>query len=87
MQKPPLPANEADRLASLADHYILDTPNEQVFDSITTLAAKICDTPYAFISFVDSRRQWFKSSYGVDLQETDRDDSFCGHAIAGSGLM
>lgn len=87
MQKPPLPANEAERLSSLADHYILDTPNEQVFDSITTLAAKICDAPYAFISFMDSQRQWFKSTYGLDIHEADRDDSFCGHAIAQNGFM
>ncbi|MYL23782.1 GAF domain-containing protein [Halomonas alkaliantarctica] len=87
MQKPPLPANEAARLASLADHYILDTPSEPVFDAITTLAAKICDTPYAFIALIDSRRQWFKSTYGMELKESSRDDSFCGHAILNKNLM
>ncbi|SEK44743.1 GAF domain-containing sensor histidine kinase [Halomonas daqiaonensis] len=87
MQKPSLPANEAARLASLADHYILDTPSEQVFDNITTLAAKICDTPYAFIALIDSRRQWFKSTYGMELQESDREESFCGHAILGEDIM
>ncbi|SFR50553.1 PAS domain S-box-containing protein [Marinobacter daqiaonensis] len=87
MQKPPLPANEAARLSSLADHYILDTPSEPIFDNITTLAAKICKTPYAFIGLIDSRRQWFKSTYGADLEEADRDESFCSHAILGEGLM
>ncbi|MGM0983541.1 MAG: GAF domain-containing sensor histidine kinase [Pseudomonadota bacterium] len=87
MQKPSLPANEASRLSSLADHYILDTPREPVFDAITTLAAKICDTPYAFIALIDSRRQWFKSTYGMDLQESGREESFCGHTILGESLM
>lgn len=87
MLKPSLPPNEAERLSSLADHYILDTPSEPVFDAITTLAAKICDTPYAFIALLDSRRQWFKSTYGMNLQESDREESFCGHAILGEGLM
>ncbi|MFC2990722.1 GAF domain-containing sensor histidine kinase [Halomonas tibetensis] len=87
MQKPSLPANEAARLSSLADHYILDTPSEPVFDNITTLAAKICDTPYAFIALLDSRRQWFKSTFGMNLQESDREESFCGHAILGEDLM
>ena len=87
MQKPPLPANEAARLSSLADHYILDTPSEPVFDAITTLAAKICDTPYAFIALLDSRRQWFKSTYGMDLKETAREESFCSHTILSEGIM
>lgn len=87
MQKPPFPANEAERLSSLADHYILDTPSEPVFDAVTTLAAKICDTPYAFITLLDSRRQWFKSTYGMDLLETAREESFCGHAILSEDLM
>lgn len=87
MQKAPLHPNEAARLSSLADHYILDTPSEPVFDAITTLAAKICDTPYAFIALLDSRRQWFKSTYGMDEQESDREESFCGHTILGEGLM
>lgn len=87
MQKPTLPANEAARLSSLADHYILDTPSEPVFDAITTLAAKICDTPYAFIALLDSRRQWFKSTYGMDLQESTREESFCGHTILSEGIM
>lgn len=87
MQTPPLPANEAARLLSLADHYILDTPSEPVFDAITTLAAKICDTPYAFIALIDSRRQWFKSTYGMNLQESGREESFCGHAILDKDLM
>lgn len=87
MQKPLLPPNEAARLINLTDHYILDTPSEAVFDNITTLAAKICDTPYAFIALLDSRRQWFKSTYGMDLHESDREESFCGHAILGEDLM
>lgn len=87
MQTPPLPANEAERLASLADHYILDTPSEPVFDAVTTLAAKICDTPYAFIALLDSRRQWFKSTFGLDFQESSREESFCGHNILDDDLM
>ncbi|MDR5900131.1 ATP-binding protein [Halomonas vilamensis] len=87
MQTPPLPANEAARLSSLADHYILDTPSEPVFDAVTTLAAKICNTPYAFIALIDSRRQWFKSTYGMDLQMSPREESFCGHAILSEELM
>jgi GAF domain-containing protein len=36
----------------------------------------------AVISLVDARRQWFLSTFGLDATETNRDVSFCGHAVA-----
>ena len=39
------------------------------------------DVPIALVSLVDAERQWFKSSQGLDVNETGRDVSFCGHAI------
>lgn len=32
---------------------------------------------------MDENRQWFKSCYGLNVSETSRDISFCGHAILG----
>ncbi|MFK7794778.1 MAG: diguanylate cyclase [Gammaproteobacteria bacterium] len=34
------------------------------------------------ISLVDKKRQWFKSKQGLDVNETCRKSSFCGHAIS-----
>jgi PAS domain S-box-containing protein len=31
----------------------------------------------AFITFVESKRVWFKSAYGADVAECDRKDAFC----------
>ena len=39
MQRPALPANEADRLRSLAEYEILDTEAEPSFDALTRLVA------------------------------------------------
>ena len=39
MQRPALPANEADRLRSLAEFEILDTEAEPSFDALTRLVA------------------------------------------------
>ena len=75
------PANEAGRLDALRDCNILDTGPEPTYDDLTRLAALICGTSIALVSLVDSNRQWFKSSHGLDATETHRDASFCSHAI------
>ena len=77
----PLPANEAERLASLHALHVLDTLPEEAFDDITRLAAAICGTPTALVSFIDADRQWFKSRVGMTASETPRDVAFCAHAL------
>ena len=85
--KPPLPKNEAERLQALQQYAILDTFPEQEFDDLARLAALICGTPIALVSFVDAKRQWFKARIGLDVSETSRDVSFCGHAILQPDLL
>jgi len=77
----PVPSNDEDRLKSLHDMDVLSTSREADFDRITRIAQKVFNTDIALISLVDQNRQWFKSRYGLDAQETGRDISFCGHAI------
>ncbi|MBV6622270.1 MAG: tetratricopeptide repeat protein [Rivularia sp. (in: Bacteria)] len=77
----PLPSNELARLEALRQYQILDTAPEKVFDDFTFLAAQICRTPIALISFVDGDRQWFKSKVGVDVDCTPRDVAFCAYTI------
>ena len=81
LQKPNRTINETERLAILRSLRILDTPAEARFDRITRLAARVFDMPTVLISLVDENRQWFKSRLGLELTETPRDISFCGHAI------
>lgn len=85
--KAPLPQDERARVETLREFEILDTEPEEAFDEITRLASYICHTPTALITFVDVDRQWFKSRVGFDLQETQRDVSFCAHAILQSGPL
>jgi GAF domain-containing protein len=77
----PVPANEMERLRTLRAYKILDTRPEERFDDLTQLAALICDAPISLISLLDSDRQWFKSRFGLDMQETPRAQAFCTHAI------
>jgi signal transduction histidine kinase len=83
----PLPHNEDKRLASLASYDILDTLDEDIFNEITVLASEICQTPVALISFVDEKRQWFKSAVGLNASETPKEQAFCAHTILHEEVM
>lgn len=87
MQKPAFPSNEDHRIAALHALNILDTPAEERFDRLTRLARRMFNVPIALVSLVDSNRQWFKSCAGLDVSETPRDISFCGHAILGDDIL
>ncbi len=83
----PIPANESARLEALERFDILDTEAEAEFDDFTRLAARICGTPVAQITFVDRDRQWFKSNFGIDITEIPREIGFCAHTILNTTLM
>ena len=87
MLKPAIPANERQRLKTLRDLKLLDTPPEERFDRVTRLAKQVFATEIALVSLVDADRQWFKSRQGLDAEETHRDISFCGHAILDDKIM
>lgn len=82
MQAPAIPSNEPERLHALHASQLLDSEYEAIFDNLTALVSKIFDVPIVAISLVDKDRQWFKSIYGLDVCETNRDISFCGHVVS-----
>lgn len=81
MQNYPIPKNEEKRLKALYDYGILDTISEKEYDSITKIAAQICNVPASLITLLDKDRQWFKSNLGVPIKETPRVLSFCNYTI------
>ncbi len=74
-------------MAKLRSLGILDTPNEWRFDRLTQLTQRIFKVPISVVSLVDENRQWFKSSVGLNVSETPRAESFCGHAILGPEIL
>ena len=81
----PIHPDEDERVRALHDFCLLDTDFESSFDRIATLAAHRFGTSISLVSLVDSKRQWFKASYGLDARETCRDAAFCTHAIMPNG--
>ena len=77
----PIPTDDELRLQALRETLILDTPPEERFDRVVRFAADEFDMPIVLVSLVDAKRQWFKARVGLDVCETDRESSFCGHAI------
>lgn len=79
-----LPLNEKERLAALYARNLLDTPPEERFDRISRLAARYLGVSIAYVAFMDSDRQWYKSKCGMDVCEVSRRDSMCAHTILSS---
>jgi GAF domain-containing protein len=74
-------------LAALRELHVLDTAPEARFDRLTRLAAAVFNVPIVLVSLIDSDRQWFKSTYGVDACESPREASFCAYAVAASAPL
>jgi len=75
------PVDENARVDALRRYGILDTPREEAYDDLASLAAQVCGTPLAMIGFLDTDRVWFKSTVGFDATEMPRDRTFCAHAV------
>jgi PAS domain S-box-containing protein len=75
------------RLEVLRDFNLIETAPEPEFDDIAILAAGICETPIALITLVDETRQWFKSKFGLAIDQTPREVAFCAHALHGPDLL
>ncbi|MDE1181902.1 ATP-binding protein [Paraburkholderia sp.] len=72
---------ESRRIAALARYDVLDTPREQAFDEIASLAAALCGAPIAVVNFIGDGRQFFKAEVGLGVRETPLETSFCTKAL------
>lgn len=89
MTRPTLPIHprEGERLEKLRHFAILDTPQEEEFDTIVLLARRLLGVEMALVTLIDDHRQWFKAKCGLTGSETSRDDAFCTYAILEEDLM
>ncbi len=82
-----LPPDEEARHRSLKSLNLLETAIEERFERVTRLASRMLDMPISAITFIDGRRQWFKSTQGLNISETPREVSFCAHAVLGGDMF
>ncbi len=78
---------EAQRLSSLLNTRLLDTPIDNRFERVTRLVQNMLKVPIASFNLVDKDRQWSKSAQGLSVVEIAREQSFCAHAIQGERTL
>lgn len=87
MLKPNFPHNEAERIRAIQQLGIIYSPSEAQFDRITRLVCRHFEIETALVTIVYKEIQWFKSVQGLNACSTDREVSFCGHAILADDLF
>ena len=84
MLSPDMPDDEVLRQQTLDDQDLLDTPADPYLDTLVRVAREVFAVKTVLVSLIDRDRQWFKARIGLDVIETPRAISFCGHAILGT---
>ncbi|AZQ65537.1 GAF domain-containing protein [Flammeovirga pectinis] len=85
MIKPETPQTEKVRLEDLASYDLINSIDKIDYQNIAKIAAQICNTSISMISVIESEKQWFKGTYGIEATEGLREMSFCGHALNNPG--
>src|SRR5215213_4450200 len=94
---PPLPDDEAERLAALRRYDVEWLSNEPGLDTLTALVSKLLNTPVSLLTLIDAGRQLIPSAHGAgDLLARDaagrvapmaRDLAFCSHTILSDEIL
>lgn len=82
-----MPKRERERLYTVSRYLNLRISKEKELQHIVELAAKICGSPIAMITFMDSETQYIKFSIGTDIREVPLQHTFCQHAIVQKDLL
>ena len=75
--------DEALRIEALNQYEVLNSTPDPVLDDLTRLAAQLCETPVAAVSFIGSDRIWIRSRVGIDSLELSLGSLPCETTILG----
>jgi PAS domain S-box-containing protein len=81
------PVDEGERVKVVRSLGLLDTRPEDRFDRIARVAAALYDVPIAFLSLMDSERQWMQSCLGIPRADHVRDDTICATTLLQDGPL
>lgn len=78
---------ESTRINKLHELDLMNKTTEPAFNSIIQLAKEHFDVPISLFSIIDEEKQWFKAKVGLDINETERNVSFCNQTIKSDKLL
>ncbi|HZY37371.1 MAG TPA: GAF domain-containing protein [Mucilaginibacter sp.] len=78
---------ETERIKAVDKFLCIEISKQKELHSIASLAAEVCGTQAALISFIDDTTQYIKFKFGSDLETIAREDTFCVYTIEGDGIM
>jgi signal transduction histidine kinase len=81
-----IPERENQRLAAIDRYEILDSPREETFDRIVSIACAVFGTHLAAITLVDRERSWHMSEIGMG-PEMLRADEMCDRVISQDDVL
>lgn len=78
--------HHVERLRTLRDLALIDSPEEMVYDKLTRLASEVIGAPVSLVSMVAADYQFFKSQVGLpdpwkSKRRTPLSHSFCQHVV------
>ena len=81
--RPPIPADEPERLAALAVLGLANADADQRLDLLTGHLVQTTAFAAAAITFIDRHRLWIKSACGLARGSVDRAEAICSYTICG----
>ena len=76
-----VPGNEKSRLKVLKRYNLRSPQLQKQFSAVIKILSKSIKVPIVYISTIDVNTQDIQASCGIDLKQTERKVSFCGHTI------
>lgn len=83
----PVPEDEEQRLAALAEYDVDEYEFREYLDTLTTLIAQTFDAEYATVGLVEEHEQRLLSCHGTDVDSVARGDTICTYTIMAGGVM
>jgi hypothetical protein len=82
-----MPERELERVHTVNRYLNFNISKEKELQQIVELAAKLCGSPIAMITFMDDKTQYIKFSVGTDVREVPFENTICQYTIVQKDLL